>query len=32
MFVTLPPGLYTAQVSGASNPTGNGLIEVCEMH
>jgi len=32
MLVTLPPGAYTVQVSGANNTTGVGLIEVYEMH
>lgn len=31
MLVTLPPGSYTVQVSGANNTTGVGLIEVYEM-
>ena len=30
MFVILPPGNYTAQLSGAGNTTGIGLIEVYE--
>jgi sugar lactone lactonase YvrE len=32
MIVTLPPGLYTVQLSGTNNATGIGLIEVYEMH
>ena len=32
MLVTLPPGLYTVQVSGANTSTGIALIEVYEMH
>jgi hypothetical protein len=31
LLVTLPPGSYTLQVSGANNTTGVGLIEVYEM-
>ena len=31
MLVTLPPGAYTVQVSGANNTTGVALIEVYEM-
>ena len=31
LLVTLPPGSYTAQVSGASNTTGVALVEVYEM-
>jgi hypothetical protein len=30
LLVTLPPGAYTAQVSGVNNTTGVGLIEVYE--
>jgi hypothetical protein len=30
VLMTLPPGVYTAQVSGVSNSTGVGLIEVYE--
>jgi len=30
LLVTLPPGAYTAQVSGASNDTGISLVEVYE--
>ena len=32
MIVTLPPGLYTVQLSGTNNTSGIGLIEVYEMH
>jgi hypothetical protein len=32
ILVTLPPGAYTAQVSGASGDTGVALIEVYEVH
>lgn len=31
MLVTLPPGDYTAMVSGANSTTGVGLIEVYEV-
>jgi hypothetical protein len=31
ILVTLPPGAYTAQVSGASNDTGIALVEVYEV-
>jgi len=31
LLVTLPPGSYTAQVSGAGNTTGVALVEVYEM-
>ena len=31
MLVTLPPGGYTAQVSGVNSTTGVGLIEVYEV-
>ena len=31
ILVTLPPGAYTAQVSGASNDTGVSLVEVYEV-
>jgi len=31
VLVTLPPGAYTAQVSGASGDTGIGLVEVYEV-
>jgi sugar lactone lactonase YvrE len=31
ILVTLPPGAYTAQLSGASSDTGIGLIEVYEV-
>jgi hypothetical protein len=31
MLVTLPPGAYTAQLSGVDNTTGVGLIEVYEV-
>jgi kumamolisin len=31
MTVTLPPGSYTAQVSGANNTSGVGLVEVYEV-
>ena len=30
VVVTLPPGVYTVQVSGVGNTTGVGLIEVYE--
>ncbi len=29
LLVTLPPGAYTAEVSGASGDTGAALVEVC---
>jgi hypothetical protein len=32
MIVSLPPGLYTVQLSGTNNTSGIGLIEVYEMH
>jgi arabinogalactan endo-1,4-beta-galactosidase len=32
ILVTLPPGAYTAQVSGASGDTGVALVEVYEVH
>ena len=32
MLVTLSPGLYTVQVSGANSATGIALIEIYEMH
>ena len=31
LFVTLPPGGYTVQVSGVANATGNALVEVYEL-
>ena len=31
ILVTLPPGAYTAQVSGASGDTGIALVEVYEV-
>lgn len=31
MIVTLPPGSYTAQISGANNTTGVALVEVYEV-
>jgi hypothetical protein len=31
MVVTLPPGAYTAQVSGTNGTTGIALIEVYEL-
>jgi hypothetical protein len=31
MLITLPPGNYTAQMSGLDDGTGIGLIEVYEM-
>jgi hypothetical protein len=31
LLVTLPPGAYTAQVSGNSGTTGNGMAEVYEI-
>jgi hypothetical protein len=31
MVVTLPPGSYTVQLSGASGTTGVGLAEVYEV-
>jgi hypothetical protein len=31
MLVTLPPGIYTAQVSGANNTSGVALIEIFEV-
>jgi hypothetical protein len=30
-LITLPPGAYTAQVSGASGDTGVALVEVYEV-
>jgi sugar lactone lactonase YvrE len=32
LLITLPPGAYTAQVSGASNDTGVALVEVYEVN
>jgi len=32
MVATLPPGAYTAQVSGASGSTGIALMEIYELH
>ena len=31
MLLTLPPGNYSAQVSGVNSTTGNGMIEVYEV-
>ena len=31
MLVTLQPGLYSAQVSGVGNTTGNVLVEVYDL-
>ncbi len=31
ILVTLPPGAYTAQVSGASGDTGVALVELYEV-
>jgi len=31
LLITLPPGGYTAQLSGADGGTGNGLIEIYEL-
>jgi hypothetical protein len=31
MLLTLPPGAYSAQVSGVGNTTGEGLVEVYEV-
>jgi hypothetical protein len=31
LLITLPPGAYTAQLSGADGGTGNGLIEIYEV-
>jgi len=31
LLVTLPPGIYTAQVSGVNGTTGVALVEVYEM-
>jgi hypothetical protein len=31
ILVDLPPGTYTAEVSGAANATGDALIEVYEV-
>jgi hypothetical protein len=31
LLVTLPPGAYTAQLSGADGGTGTGLIEIYEV-
>jgi len=31
MVITLPPGIYTAQVSGAAGGTGIGLVEIYEV-
>jgi len=30
LVLELPPGIYTAQVSGVGNTTGVGLVEVYE--
>jgi glucuronoarabinoxylan endo-1,4-beta-xylanase len=32
LVVTLPPGLYTAQLKSVSGASGNGLIEVYDLH
>jgi sugar lactone lactonase YvrE len=32
LLVTLPPGSYTAEVSGVSNSTGIGLVEIYELY
>jgi hypothetical protein len=31
LLLTLPPGAYTAQISGVADTTGVGLIEVYEV-
>ena len=31
LVVTLQPGVYTAQVSGANGGTGDGVVEVYEV-
>ncbi len=31
LLLTLPPGAYTAQVSGVGSTTGDGLVEVYEV-
>jgi hypothetical protein len=31
LLVTLPPGSYTAQISGVNNATGQALVEVYEV-
>jgi hypothetical protein len=31
MLITLPPGVYTAQVSGVNSVTGDGVVEVYEV-
>ena len=31
LFITLPPGAYTAQVKGVDNGTGIGIVEIYEM-
>ena len=31
ILITLPPGIYSAQLSGANNGTGIGLVEVYEV-
>jgi hypothetical protein len=31
LLITLPPGLYTAQLSASSGPAGLGLIEVFDL-
>jgi hypothetical protein len=31
LLVTLPPGSYTAQVSGVTNTTGVALVEIYEL-
>jgi len=32
MYVTVPPGHYTAQLSGVGGTTGIGMVEVYEEH
>ena len=31
MVITLPPGAYTAQVSGADGGTGQAIVEIYEL-
>jgi hypothetical protein len=31
IFISLPPGVYTAQVSGANSGTGDGVVEIYEV-
>jgi hypothetical protein len=31
LLITLPPGSYTAQISGVNNTTGTALVEVYEV-